>query len=225
MSIRDNWPGGEGPRDKLHLRGPAALTDAELLALFLGTGRRGQSVMVLAQELLMQFGGLGRLLGATERELLAIPGLGQAKSALLRGVLEMARRSALGGLTRSQVLTSPDKTRRFLQYHLHGQRREVFSCVFVNSQHAVICCEDLFWGTLDGAAVYPREVVVRALYHNAAAVIFAHNHPSGVTEPSQADRRITQRLQKALALMDIRVLDHIIVGEGQPFSFAEEGLL
>ncbi len=224
MSIAE-WPPGEGPREKLLLRGSAALSDAELLAVLLGTGCRGCSVLELARALLHRFGSLHGILFAPRDDLQAEAGVGAAKYALLQAALELARRHALEELQRGEVLTSPEKTRHFLSCHLSDHRREVFSCLFLDSQHAVISCEDLFWGTLDGAAVYPREVVSRALQLQAAAVIFAHNHPSGVAEPSQADRRITERLQAALMLVDIRVLDHVIVGRGQQFSFAEQGLL
>ena len=224
MSIA-NWPAGEGPREKLLLRGSVALSDAELLAVLLGTGYRGCSVLKLARTLLTRFGSLHGVMFASREELQAETGVGAAKYAALQAALELARRRALEDLRPGEVLTSPEKTRHFLSCHLADPRREVFSCLFLDSQHAVICCENLFWGTLDGAAVYPREVVSRALQLQAAAVIFAHNHPSGVAEPSQADRRITERLQAALLLVDIRVLDHVIVGKGQQFSFAERGLL
>ena len=224
MSIA-KWPAGEGPREKLLLRGSTALSDAELLAVLLGTGCRGSNVLELARALLLRFGSLHGVLFASCAEVQAEAGMGAAKYALLQAALELARRRALEDLQRGEVLTNPEKTRHFLSCHLSDNRREVFSCLFLDSQHAVISCENLFWGTLDGAAVYPREVVSRALQLQAAAVIFAHNHPSGVAEPSQADRRITERLQAALMLVDIRVLDHVIVGRGQQFSFAEQGLL
>lgn len=219
------WPAGEGPREKLLDRGAGALSDAELLAVLLHTGYRDCSALDLARSLLTEFSDLGGVMRAGSASLLACTGVGTAKYAQLRAALELARRQALQALGSGDVLTSPAETRRFLQYHLGGHRREVFSCLFLDSQHRVLRCEDLFLGTLDGAAVYPREVAVRALQYNAAAVIFAHNHPSGVAEPSSADRRITERLCAALALLDIRVLDHIIVGRGREFSFAEEGLL
>lgn len=219
------WPAGEGPREKLLDRGAGALSDAELLAVLLHTGYRDCSALDLARNLLTEFSDLGGVMRAGSASLLACTGVGTAKYAQLRAALELARRQALQALGSGDVLTSPAETRRFLQYHLGGHRREVFSCLFLDSQHRVLRCEDLFLGTLDGAAVYPREVAVRALQYNAAAVIFAHNHPSGVAEPSSADRRITERLCAALALLDIRVLDHIIVGRGREFSFAEEGLL
>ncbi len=219
------WMPGEGPRDKLLERGESALSDAELLAVLLHTGHRGCSALELARQLMAQFGGLAGVLEADRARLLACPGIGPARYAQLRGALELARRQALHAMCGGDVLSSPHQTRRFLHHHLGSRSREVFSCIFLDNQHRVLCCEDLFLGTLDGAAVYPREVAVRALQYGAAAVILAHNHPSGVAEPSSADRRITERLCQALALLDIRVLDHIIVGRGREFSFAEEGLL
>ena len=219
------WPAGEGPRDKLLERGAHALSDAELLAVMLRTGYRNCSALELARDLLRQFGGLAGLVRVDGPRLLAWPGVGSAKYAQLQAAMELARRQALQSLQASDVLSSPGETARFLQYHLGTHDREVFCCVFLDSQHQVLCCEDLFFGTLDGAAVYPREVAIRALQYRAAAVIFAHNHPSGVAEPSSADRRITERLCAALGLLDIRVLDHVIIGRGREFSFAREGLL
>ena len=219
------WEPGEGPRDRLLLRGAASLADAELLAVLLQTGYHRRNAVLLARELLHQFGGLQGLMRADAPSLLACQGVGRAKYAQLRAAVELARRLALQELEQGDVLSSPQRTRRFLQHHLGGQVREIFSVIFLDNQHRVICCDDLLLGTLDGAAVYPREVAVRALQYRAAAVIFAHNHPSGVAEPSAADRRITERLVSALGLLDIRVLDHIIVGAGREYSFAEEGLL
>ena len=219
------WPAGEGPREKLLEKGAGALSDAELLAVLLHTGYRDCSALDLARSLLDEFSGLGGVMRAGSASLLACTGIGTAKYAQLQASLELARRQALQVLSGSDVLSSPNETRRFLQHHLGAHRREVFCCLFLDSQHRVLRCEDLFLGTLDGAAVYPREVAVRALQYHAAAVIFAHNHPSGVAEPSSADRRITERLCSALALLDIRVLDHIIVGRGREYSFAEAGLL
>lgn len=220
-----DWPAGEGPRDKLLARGAQALSDAELLAILLHTGYRNCNALELARKLLDQYAGLCGVMRAQRASLLACTGVGSAKYARLQAALELARRQALQVLSCGDVLSSPEATRRFLQHHLGGQTREVFSCLFLDSQHRVLRCEDLFLGTLDGAAVYPREVAVRALQYHAAAVIFAHNHPSGVAEPSAADRRITERLCAALALLDIRVLDHIIVGRGREYSFAEQGLI
>ncbi len=219
------WQAGEGPRDKLLERGEQALSDAELLAVMLRTGYRNCSALQLARDLLDQFGGLAGLLRIDGPRLLAWPGVGAAKYAQLRAALELARRQALQQVQASDVLSNPDDTLRFLQYHLGTHNREVFCCIFLDSQHQVLCCEDLFFGTLDGAAVYPREVATRALQYRAAAVIFGHNHPSGIAEPSAADRRITERLCAALGLFDIRVLDHVIIGRGREFSFAREGLL
>lgn len=219
------WAGGEDPRDKLLLRGPESLSDAELLAVVLRTGYKGYSAVESARALIARFDSLAGVLRADRRALLQSPGLGGGAYALLRAATEMARRQALEPLSTADVLSSPQQTRKFLQLHLGSRSREVFSCLFLDSQHRMIRCDDLFLGTLDGAAVYPREVVARALQYCSAAVIFAHNHPSGVAEPSSADRRITKRLQAALQLLDIRVLDHIIVGRGREFSFAEEGLL
>lgn len=224
MSIGD-WPVGEGPRDKLLCKGAEALSDAELLAILLHTGYRDCNALELARKMLGQYAGLDGVMRAPRASLLACTGVGSAKYARLRAALELARRQALQVLCCVDVLSSPNETRRFLQHHLGGHTREVFSCLFLDSQHRVLRCEDLFLGTLDGAAVYPREVAVRALQYHAAAVIFAHNHPSGVAEPSAADRRITERLCAALALLDIRVLDHIIIGRGREYSFAEQGLL
>ncbi|MCL4106073.1 UNVERIFIED_CONTAM: hypothetical protein GTU68_058379 [Idotea baltica] len=191
----------------------------------LRTGFKGATAVQSAQALIARFDTLAGVLRADRRLLLESPGVGSCTYALLQASTEMARRQAAEPLSRADVLTSPQQTRKFLQLHLGGRNREVFSCLFLDSQHRMIRCDDLFLGTLDGAAVYPREVVVRALQYSSAAVIFAHNHPSGVAEPSSADKRITQRLQAALELLDIRVLDHIIVGRGREFSFAEEGLL
>lgn len=224
MAGRD-WIAGEGPRDKLLQRGERTLSDAELLAVLLHTGYRDCNVVALASNLIAEFHGLAGVMEADREHLLACPGIGPARYAQLRASMELARRQAMACLVRGDVLSSPGETRQFLQYHLGTLDREVFSCIFLDSQHRVLCCEDLFLGTLDGAAVYPREVAVRALQYRAAAVIFAHNHPSGVAEPSGADRRITERLCSALALLDIRVLDHIIIGRGEPYSFAEQGLL
>jgi DNA repair protein RadC len=224
MSIA-HWRPGEGPRDKLLERGASTLSDAELLAVLLHTGHRDCSALELARKLLTEFDGISGLMRAAQGSVLGYPGVGPAKYSRLCAAMELACRQALHKASKGNALTSPNETRRFLQYHLGSRNREVFTCLFLDSQHRVRRCEDLFFGTLDGAAVYPREVAVRALQYGAAAVIFAHNHPSGVAEPSSADRRITERLCAALALLDIRVLDHIIVGGGVEYSFAEQGLL
>lgn len=215
----------EGPRERLLRCGAQALNDAELLAVLLRTGCPGTPALALAEDLLTRCDGLPGLLSAPPRRLLQEPGLGPGKLSLLLAALELARRCAEAPLRERDVMSSPARTRAFLQHHLGGRRREVFCCLFLDAQHRLRHCEDLFHGTLDGAAVYPREVLVRALEHRAAAVILAHNHPSGVVTPSAADRQITERLQRALALIDVRVLDHVIVGGGDSFSFAEAGLL
>ena len=224
MSIMD-WPADERPREKLLLRGPDALTDAELLAIFLRTGTHGKTAVDLARDLLAEFGSLRALLSADLARFCQGHGLGNAKYAQLQAVLEMARRHFVEILQRGDTLTSPETTRAYLCAQLGGYAHEVFACLFLDNQHRIIELEELFRGTIDGASVYPREVAKRALHHNAAAVIFAHNHPSGIGEPSQADKRITEKLKQALGLLDIRVLDHFIIGDGQPYSFAEHGLI
>jgi len=224
MSIKD-WPADERPREKPLQRGSAALTDAELLAIFLRTGTPGKSAVDMARELLNEYGSLQALLGADQQRFCQSNGLGDAKYAQLQAVLEMARRHFAEILQRGNALTSPDITRAYLSAQLRSYSYEVFACLFLDNQHRVIVWEELFRGTIDGASVYPREVAKKALFHHAAAVIFAHNHPSGINEPSQADRQITDKLKQALGLFDIRVLDHFIVGDGDPFSFAEHGLL
>lgn len=224
MAISD-WPTQERPREKLLGRGAQALSDAELLAIFLRTGVAGKSAVDLARELLTRFGGLRPLLAADQRTFCEAHGLGLAKFAQLQAVLEMARRHLLEQMSRGAALTSPALTREYLRAQLRGEAREVFAVLFLDSQHQVLAFEPLFHGTLDSAAVYPREVVKRCLAHNAGAVIIAHNHPSGVAEPSSADRRITERLREALALVDIRLLDHVVVGDADTVSFAERGWL
>ncbi|MDD5034656.1 MAG: DNA repair protein RadC [Methylococcaceae bacterium] len=225
MPITD-WPNAERPREKLLQRGPQALSDAELLAIFLRTGVKGKTAVDVARELLQEYGSLRALLEADYPRFHRSPGLGSAKYALLQAVLEMARRHWKEELEHGDALTSPELTRRYLISLLCSRPHEVFACLLLDNQHRVIHFEELFRGTIDGASVYPREVVKIALNHNAAAVIFAHNHPSGVAEPSEADKFITQRLKQALGLLDIRVLDHFIIGDGvQAYSFAEHGLI
>ena len=224
MPITD-WPEGERPREKLLERGPGALSDAELLALFLHPGVRGKTAVDLARELLADLGGLRGLLEAEASELCARPGVGRAKYALLRAALEVGQRHLEARLARGDALASPEDARRFVTRRLRHQPREVFACLFLDNRHRVIVFEELFFGTIDGATVHPREVVRRALAHNAAALILAHNHPSGVAEPSRADELVTRRLRDALALVDVRVLDHLVVGDGEVASFAERGLL
>ncbi|MBT8765926.1 RadC family protein [Metapseudomonas boanensis] len=222
MSIR-HWPAAERPREKLLDQGAAALSDAELLAIFLRTGVAGRSAVDLARQLLSEFGGLRPLLEADLESFCQHLGLGPAKFAQLQAVLEIARRHLAEGLRRDSALESPQAVRAYLKAQLRHAHHEQFACLFMDSKHRVLAFEVLFHGTIDGASVYPRQVVKRALAHNAAALILTHNHPSGVAEPSQADRQLTQRLKEALALIDVRVLDHFIVGDGEPLSMAEYG--
>lgn len=223
MAITD-WPQHLRPREKLLSKGSQSLSDAELLAIFLRTGMRGKSAVDLAQELLQGFQGLRQLLKADQQSFCQHAGLGTAKYAQLQAVLEMARRYLFESLQRGDTLSSPQDTRQYLSSQLRDHPHEVFAVLFLDQRHRVICFEELFRGTIDGASVYPREVVKKALQHNAAALIFAHNHPSGVAEPSQADEQITRRLVDALKLVDVRVLDHFVVGD-EVVSFAERGLL
>ncbi len=224
MSIR-HWPEGERPREKLLQRGAQALSDAELLAIFLRTGVAGKSAVDLARELVSRFGGLRGLLRADQTQFCAARGLGQAKYAQLQAVLEIARRHLGEALAEPAGLKDPAQAKTFLRARLRDLDHEVFAALFLDTQNRVQAYEVLASGTLNAASVYPREVVKSALRHNAAALIFAHNHPSGIAEPSQADRSLTRRLKEALALVDIRVLDHFVVGEGEPVSFAERGWL
>ncbi|MGC9422534.1 MULTISPECIES: RadC family protein [unclassified Vibrio] len=216
-------PSESMPREKLLTRGPQALSDAELLAIFLRTGTPGMNVLELSDFLLRESGSLRALFSASKAQFCAHKGLGEAKYVQLQAVLEMTQRYLAETLKRGEALTSPQQTKLYLSCVLRDRQREAFYTLFLDNQHRVIQDEVLFEGTIDAASVYPREVVKRALHHNAAAVILAHNHPSGIAEPSQADRRITQRLIDALALVDIRVLDHFVVGDGEVVSFAERG--
>ena len=224
MAIK-HWPADDRPREKLLARGPQSLTDAELLAIFLRTGTKGKSAVDLARELLADFGSLKALLNAGQEQFCLSNGLGIAKYTQLQAVMEMAKRHFKEALQRGDALKSPDITRTYLSAQLRGYNYEVFACLFLDNQNRVIQLNELFRGTLDAANVYPREVAKLALQLNAAAVIFAHNHPSGISEPSQSDKKITEKLKLALALFDIRVLDHFIIGDGEPYSFAEHGLI
>jgi len=224
VSIK-HWPEGERPREKLLARGAQALSDAELLAIFLRTGVAGKSAVDLARELVARFGGLRGLLRADQARFCEAKGLGQAKYVQLQAVLEIARRHLGETLAEPAGLKDPRQARDFLRARLRDLEHEVFAALFLDSQHRVLSFEVLAQGTLNAASVYPREVVKTALRHNAGALIFAHNHPSGVAEPSEADRSLTRRLKDALGLVDIRVLDHFVVGEGEPVSFAERGWL
>lgn len=222
MSIRD-WPAAERPREKLLQQGARALTDAELLAIFLRTGVVGCSAVELARRLLSEFGSLRALLEADLPSFSRHLGLGPAKYAQLQAVLEMARRHLAERLKRDSALESPQAVRDYLKAMIRHEPHEVFGCLFLDAKHRVLAFEVLFHGSIDSASVYPRQVVKRALAHNAAALILTHNHPSGIAEPSQADQVLTRRLRDALALVDVRVLDHFIVGDGEPLSMAEQG--
>ena len=224
MAITD-WPELERPREKLLQLGAASLSDAELLAIFLRTGARGKSAVDLARELLVRCGGIAALFAARRADLDGLPGLGDAKFTQLQAVLEMARRALGEELRSSDALGSPAAVRDFLRLTLARREHEVFVAVLLDAQNRVIACEELFRGTLTQTSVYPREVVKCALERNAAAVIFAHNHPSGVAEPSHADQVLTQSLKQALALVDVKVLDHFIVAGSAALSFAERGLI
>jgi DNA repair protein RadC len=219
------WPRTERPRERLIERGAQALSDAELLAVVLGTGTGGLGVLEVARNLLQSFGSLRRLLSAGSDALLAQRGLGPARFATLMAALELARRHYREALRAGPAMNAPDATRQFLTAQLRDRPYEVFCCLHLDNRHRLIHFEEIFRGTIDGASVHPREVVRQALHYNAAALIFAHNHPSGVAEASQADELITRRLRDALALVDIRVLDHLIVGDNHCLSFAERGLL
>ena len=222
MSIRD-WPAAERPREKLLQHGSGSLSDAELLAIFLRTGVSGKSAVDLARHLLSEFGSLRALLEADLRAFCRQLGLGPAKFSQLQAVLEMSRRHLAERLRRESALESPQAVRDYFKALLRHEPHEVFGCLFLDTRHRMLAFEVLFRGSIDSASVYPRQVVKRALAHNAAAVIFSHNHPSGISEPSQADRTLTRRLIQALDLIEVRVLDHFIVGDGQPLSMVERG--
>jgi DNA repair protein RadC len=238
MPLKD-LPCDARPREKLLARGPGALSDAELLAILLRTGIQGKGVLQLADELLQLpaklpvkeglkaqgFGGLAGLLNATAEDLKPVKGLGPAKRAEIVAVLELARRAMAQRLKERTAFASPDSVKHYLQLHLAGLAHEVFTVLFLDAQNRLVAMEEMFRGTLSQTSVYPREVVKRALHHHAGAVVLAHNHPSGSIQPSRADETLTQTLKAALALVDVRVLDHIIVGQGEALSMAEQGLL
>ena len=236
MHLKDLPPDAR-PREKLLARGPGALSDAELLALLLRTGIKGKGVLQMADELLHikkdsatgntggGFDGISGLLHATADDLKRVKGLGPAKRAELMAVLELARRAMAQQLKERTVFADPDTIKHYLKLHLAAKGHEVFAVLFLDAQNRLLAMEELFRGTLTQTSVYPREVAVRALHHQASAVVLAHNHPSGTVQPSRADEALTQTLKAALALLDVRVLDHIIVGPGQALSMAEKGLL
>lgn len=223
--IITEWPAEDRPREKLLQKGAAALSDAELLAIFIRTGIPGKTAVDLARELLNDLGGIRQLLTSSQKEFCKPKGLGTAKYVQLQAILEMSHRHLSEQLPKGNALSSPSDTRRYLISKLRDHLQEVFACLFLDNKHRVIELEEMFYGTVNGASVHPREVVKRALHHNAAAVIFAHNHPSGISEPSHADRHITEQLVEALKLIDVRVLDHIVIGDGELTSFAESGYL
>ncbi|MGR3914097.1 MAG: DNA repair protein RadC [Gammaproteobacteria bacterium] len=223
MAIKQ-WPTDERPREKLARCGAGALSDAELLAIFLRTGIKGKSAVEIGRELLEQFGGLRQILNATGGMLARTPGLGPAKCAQLLAALELGKRYLAQKLERDGPLTSPSQAAAFLTHQLRDQPREVFAVVYLDNRHHVLQYEELFRGTLSGATVHPREVVKSALLHNAAALILAHNHPSGVAEPSQADATLTIKLKEALSLVEIRLLDHLVIGDGEFVSMSDRGL-
>jgi len=224
MRIAD-WPQTERPRERLLEQGAGTLSDAELLAILLRTGSRGRSALDLARGLIADFNGLRGLLDSSLEEVCRCPGLGPAKFAQIHAALELARRHLRESMTRGEALTSPQATRNYLSAALRDRPHEVFCALMLDTRHRVIAFEELFSGTIDSAHVHPRVVVERALHRRAAAMIVAHNHPSGIAEPSQADLAITRRLRDALGLVDIRLLDHFIIGDGEVVSLAERGLV
>jgi DNA repair protein RadC len=224
MKITD-WPIDERPREKLLKFGPETLSDAELLAIFLRTGIQGCSAVDLARNLLTNFGSLRGLLSTSQTQFCSVKGLGQAKYVQMQASIEMSKRYQAEKLVKLDALTSVEQTQAFLLSKLRDQRQEIFALLLLDSQHRLIKYRQMFYGTIDSASVYPRVLVKQALDDNAAAVILAHNHPSGVAEPSQADQHITRRIIDAMALVDIRVLDHFVVGDGVAVSFAQRGLI
>jgi len=224
MAICD-WPEQERPREKLLNKGAQSLSDAELLAIFLRVGIRGKTALDLARELISHYGSLRSLLGAGISEFCQFPGMGPAKYVQLQASLEMSKRYFHDEMCERSFISSTQASKQFLVNALGDRKTEVFACLFLDTQHGILCFEELFYGTLDSASVYPREVVRTVIEKGAAAVIFCHNHPSGSTVASEADIRLTERLKSALELIDVRVLDHMIVARGQVLSFAEQGLL
>jgi DNA repair protein RadC len=224
MSIK-NWPADDRPREKLLMKGATSLSDAELLAIFLRVGVKGKSAVDLARALLQRFGSLRGLFGASRKDICEMDGIGSAKFAQLQAVIEMARRALAEQIAEADALSSPGAVRDYLRLSLQSLPYEVFMGIFLNAQNRVISSDELFRGTVDQTSVFPREIVKRALAHNATSVIFAHNHPSGSPEPSPADRHLTRALSDALGTVDVRVLDHFVVAPGSILSFAERGLM
>lgn len=224
MSIK-NWPATQRPREKLLMQGASKLTDAELLAIFLRTGVAGKSAVDLAQQLLREFGSLRALLKADLPSFSAHLGLGSAKYAQLQAVIEMSKRYLTENLQKGAVIKNSQMVKELLCSHLRNEQQEIFGCIFLDAQHCVINYENLFYGGLAQSAVYPRQIIKRILHHNAAAVIFAHNHPSGNTMPSDNDKQMTEKIIELLNCIEVQVLDHFIIGEGEPFSMAENGMI
>ncbi len=224
MHIRD-WPSEERPREKLLARGAGVLSDAELLAIFLGSGLRGRDAVQTSRDLLASHGPLRALLERTPGDLARLPGLGPARACQLTAALELGNRHLAAALARGDALTDPRTAGRYFAQRLRPHRHEVFAALFLDTRHRALAFEELFHGTIDGAEVHPREIVRRALAHNAAAVIVGHNHPSGCADPSAADHAVTARLKQALALVEVRLLDHFVVGDGEPVSLAARGMV
>lgn len=224
MHIRD-WPAEERPREKLLSRGAAALSDAELLAIFLGSGLRGSDAVTTARDLLVRHGPLRKLLERPPAEMSKLPALGPARTCQLAAALELGHRYLAASLERGSALTDPSTAGQYFAQRLKGRPHEVFAALFMDTRHRAVAFEELFQGSIDGAEIHPREVVRRAMAHNAAAVIVGHNHPSGCSEPSASDRGVTQKLKQALALVDVRLLDHFVIGDGPPLSMAARGLV
>lgn len=222
MKINE-WPADERPREKLTLRGPSALSDAELLAVFLGSGLRGQNAVTTAMQILQNVGGLRHLLEMPLDALATLPGIGMARACLIHASLEVGQRYMHSELVRSDVLRNPAMAGRYFKQRLRSNKHEVFAVLFLDTRHRPIMFEEMFRGTIDGSEVHPREVVRRALQLNAYAVMVGHNHPSGSREPSVADRAVTKKLKAALELVDLRLLDHFIIGDGDPVSLARMG--
>jgi len=222
MGIK-NWPEQERPREKLLSKGASTLSDAELIAIFLRSGVKGKSALDMARDLLKQFGSLQKLFHVTSDEFCHIPGLGLAKYTELQAILEIIRRYLFESAQMADTMAHVSVVKQFLSAKLGGMEQEIFGCLFLNNKHRIIAFKELFYGSIDRSEIYPREVVKAALAHNAAAVIFTHNHPSGDPTPSEADLAVTERLKTALALIDIRVLDHIIVGSNNCISLTEAG--
>ncbi len=224
MGICD-WPETERPQEKLIAQGSTTLSDAELLAVIIRHGCKGLSAVDLCRDLLGHFGGLRELLEADQANFCRRPGIGLTRYTQMKACLELGRRYQQASLKRGVAIGGPEDTLKFLEAKLKGHHQEVFACLFLDVRHRIIRFEELFWGTIDGASVYPRELVKRAMHYNAAALIVAHNHPSGIAEPSRSDRTLTRRLQDAVDLVDVRLLDHFVIGDGESVSFAQRGWL